>query len=100
MDLPQDPAAPDPRVGRILDILAEETGIDRARLQPDASVEELGITSLDMTQAVFKLETVFDIEIPVIAERAGTEFGTIGELVGHVLAVLDETGRAPEGGTG
>ena len=85
----------DPRVSRILDIVAGETATDRAALLPDAKIDELGISSLDLTLAVFKLETVFDIEIPVIAERAGAEFGTVGELVGHVLAVLDKTASVP-----
>ncbi len=86
--------APDPRAGKIageiLDIIAQETGIERALLLPEASIEALGIPSLDMTQAVFALETHFDIEIPVIADRpGGGEFATIGDLVAHVLASID-----------
>ncbi len=80
----------DPRVGRILDIVAKDTAVDLAALRLDATIEELGISSLDMTQAVFELESVFDIEIPVISDRPGAEFGTVGDLVGHVLAVLDK----------
>ncbi len=80
----------DPRAGEILDIIAQETGIERALLLPEAGIEALGIPSLDMTQAVFELETHFDIEIPVIADRpGGGEFTTIGDLVTHVLATID-----------
>ena len=85
----------DPRVSRILDIVAGETATDRAALLPDAKIDELGISSLALTLAVFKLETVYDIEIPVIAERAGAEFGTVGELVAHVLAVIDKAASVP-----
>ncbi len=81
----------DARVGRILDIFAKETATDRASLRPGATIEELGIASLDLTLAVFQIESEFDIEIPVIAARPGTEFGTVGELVKHVIAVLDES---------
>jgi acyl carrier protein len=88
----------DPRVDRILDIFAAETATDRAALRPDAKLEDLGIASLDLMLAVFKLETVFDIEIPVVAERAGAEFGTVGELVAHVLAVIHEKGIDEHGG--
>jgi acyl carrier protein len=90
-----DQVAADPRVARILDIVAAETATDRAALLPDAKIDELGISSLDLTLAVFKLETVYDIEIPVIAERAGAEFGTVGELVAHVLAVMDKAAPVP-----
>jgi acyl carrier protein len=84
------PIPQDERAERILSIVAKETGLDRSVLLPDATIEELGIASLDLTQAVFEIETVFDVEIPVVAERTGAEFSTIGDLVGHVLAVLDK----------
>ena len=86
----------DPRIEQILDIVAKETAIDRSALRLDATIEELGISSLDMTQAVFEIETVFNIEIPVIAAAPGAEFGTVGDLVRHVLAVLD---KARDGST-
>ena len=44
-----------PRVEKILDIVSKETAIDRSALRLDATIEELGISSLDMTQAVFEI---------------------------------------------
>jgi acyl carrier protein len=84
----------DPRAADILAILAHETGIDIALLRPEASIEELGIASLDLTQAVFEIETRFGVEIPVVADRAGAgaEFTTVGDLLAHVLATLDRAG--------
>lgn len=77
-----------PYVHEILGIIAKETGLDRALLTPDATFEELGISSLDLTQAVFEIESHFNVEIPVVAERDGAEFVAIGSLVSHVLATL------------
>ncbi len=73
----------------ILDIVAKETGVDRARLQPEARIADLEIPSLDMVQTIFELESRFGIEIPVISDRSGAEFDTVGELVAHVLATVD-----------
>jgi acyl carrier protein len=87
MDSEADPFS-DPHVEEILAIIAKETGVERALLRPEATLEELGIPSLDLTQAVFEIESHFDIEIPVVADREGAEFTTIGALVGHVLATL------------
>jgi acyl carrier protein len=84
----------DPRVGQILDIFAKETGTERAALRPEASIEALGIASLDLTLAVFQIESTFDVEIPVVSERPGNEFETVGDLVAHVIAVLDRKVRA------
>ncbi len=85
----QERVADDPRWDEIIGIVSKETNIERAKLTPAASIEALGIPSLDMVQTVFELESHFDIEIPVLAEKAGNEFTTVGDLVFHVLAALD-----------
>jgi acyl carrier protein len=88
--------ADDERIERILAVIAKETTVDRRKLHPDARIEDLGISSLDIVQSIFEIESKFDIEIPPIAANAGTEFATIGDLVSHVLATLDrETDHAP-----
>ena len=87
---PDQPFGADPRVATILDILAKETGIDRASLRPEATIEDLAIASLDLITAVFELESTFDIEIPVNTEHAGAEFGTVGDLVAHVLTAIEK----------
>ncbi|WP_428376974.1 acyl carrier protein [Lichenicoccus sp.] len=92
---PEPQLASDPRTAEILDIVAKETQIDRARLTPEASIEALGIPSLDMVQVIFEIEARYDVEIPVAPERAGGEFSTIGDLVAHALRAIDAA-RAAE----
>jgi acyl carrier protein len=91
------PKPADRRIDRILDILARETAVDRAKLTPEATIDGLGIPSLDMAQTLFALETHFDVEIPVVAERAGAEFLTVGDLVAHVIATVDAGPARPPG---
>ena len=79
----------DPRSTEILDIIAKETGVDRARLRPDAAISDLDIASLDLVQAIFAIEERFKVDIPVVSERTGSEFQTVGDLVQHVLATLE-----------
>ena len=100
--MPHDASVPDstmmadPRVPEILAIMSKETGVERERLRPDATIEQLGIPSLDMVQTVFALESHFDIELPVISERTGSaEFATVRDLVSHILATID--GSSVEG---
>src|SRR3954451_13739516 len=83
----------DPRVAEILAIVAKEAAVVRAKLKRDATIEELGIDSLDLTMTVFQLETGFDINIPAIAEQAGAEFATVGDLVQYVIAAIDKADR-------
>ncbi len=79
----------DPRVADILDIVAKETSISRDRLTPETNVAGLAIPSLDMVQAIFALESRFDVEIPVASDGEGGEFRTVGDLVHHVLTAVD-----------
>ena len=50
---------------RILDIIAKETTIDRARLVPDATMESLNIASYDMVIMLMEMEEAFDAYIPI-----------------------------------
>jgi acyl carrier protein len=79
----------DPRTQEVLDILSAETRVPLDRLGENAPLDTLGIASLDLVQAIFALETHFNIELPVAENRAGTEFVTVGDLVKHVLTTVD-----------
>ncbi len=81
----------DPRVDEIMDIVAKETGVDRGRLTLDASLSDLEIPSLDLVQAIFAIEERFKIDVPVVSERTGAEFSTVGDLIDHVLRTLDRS---------
>lgn len=78
-----------PRADEILAIVARETGLDQALLRPEATIQDLGIASIDLVQALFAPESHFDIEIPVLSDRGGAGFGIVAELTSHVIATLD-----------
>jgi len=79
----------DPRADEILDIMAKETGVDRTRLTPDAVLSDLDIPSLDLVQTIFAIEERYKVDIPVVSERTGTEFQTVGDLIQHVLTTIE-----------
>ena len=82
-------ASDEARATAILDIVARETGVERSRLVPSATIASLDIASLDMVQAIFALESHYGVEIPVLSDRGGAEFETVAELVYHVMATID-----------
>ncbi|MGH6797754.1 MAG: acyl carrier protein [Roseiarcus sp.] len=91
----------DPRVAQILDIVAKETFVDRTKLVPAATIDDLGIASIDIVQTIFAIETEYNIELPLAQTGGGAEFPTVGALVDHVLATLDKAklrGKAKPGG--
>jgi acyl carrier protein len=83
--LPADDAG---RTALILDIVAKETGVARDRLHLDQPLAALEVPSLDMVQAVFELESRFDVQIPVAVGPNGAEFETVGDLVNQVLDAI------------
>jgi acyl carrier protein len=72
----------------ILDIIAEEALVDRAKLTPDATLESLGIASLDIISIVFALEDRFGV---VLEQSEFEDIRTVSALVDLI------TGKAAPG---
>lgn len=77
----------DPAVAEIVAFISGEVGVDANLLTPDTPVAELGISSLDLIETIFKLESRFGIEIPNDGPLSGSEV-TVGTLVDHVAELL------------
>ena len=74
----------------VLEIIAAKTSLDVAVLEPAALLVDLNIASLDVVEIVFALEEKFDIQIPFNANKAKTEFATVGDVVRAVEALVTE----------
>jgi acyl carrier protein len=48
----------------VFDIIARESGVDRARITPEATLKDLDIQSLDAVQIIFEIEDHFKITMP------------------------------------
>jgi acyl carrier protein len=75
----------------VLDIVAEESLVDRAKLTPDATLESLGIASLDIISIVFALEEKFGL---VLEQTDFEGVTTVSGLVDLIVA-KGEAGAAP-----
>eukprot|EP00442_Polarella_glacialis_P059629 CAMPEP_0115110150 /NCGR_PEP_ID=MMETSP0227-20121206/39197_1 /TAXON_ID=89957 /ORGANISM="Polarella glacialis, Strain CCMP 1383" /LENGTH=125 /DNA_ID=CAMNT_0002509119 /DNA_START=82 /DNA_END=459 /DNA_ORIENTATION=- len=51
-------------MAKTVDIIAEQLGVDKAKVIPGATLTELGADSLDIVEAVMALEESFDVELP------------------------------------
>ena len=77
----------------ILDIVAEEALIDRDKLTPDATLEQLGIASLDIISIVFSLEERFGV---VLEQTDFAGVTTVGGLVELIVSKSEaDTAAAP-----
>jgi acyl carrier protein len=67
----------------VLDIIAEESLVEKAKLTPDATLESLGIQSLDIISVVFALEDKFGI---VLEQSEFEGVVTVEQLVDIIVA--------------
>ena len=66
----------------VLDVIAEESLVDRPRLVPEATLDSLGIASLDMISIVFALEERFGL----VLEQSDFEgVQSLGQMVDLIL---------------
>ncbi|MBS9478685.1 acyl carrier protein [Ancylobacter radicis] len=86
----------DPAIAEIVAFISGEVGVDASLLTADTPIADLGISSLDLIETIFKLETRFGIEIPNDGPLSGNDV-TVGTLVEHVAELLaaQSARRAP-----
>ena len=67
---------------KVKDIIVEELGVERNKLNPDASfMEELGADSLDTVELVMAFEKEFDIDIP---DEEAEKLRTVGDALKYL----------------
>jgi len=77
----------------IFDIIAKESGIDRAKITPDATLKDLEIQSLDAVQILFEIEDHFKITMPDRDPNFDTE--SVKGLIETVEKLIAEQGAKP-----
>ena len=80
----------------IFDIIANESGIDRAKITPDATLKDLEIQSLDAVQILFEIEDHFKITMPDRDPNFDTE--SVQGLIDTVEKLVAEQGAKPAAG--
>jgi acyl carrier protein len=77
----------------LLDVIAKEGLIDRAKLTPDATLESLAFASYDMVMILMAIEEKYNVYLPVDAEI--TEVKTLDQLLGLLSARIEEQQKNP-----
>jgi acyl carrier protein len=67
---------------RVAEIIAEQLGVSKDEVVPEASfIDDLGADSLDIVELVMAMEEEFDIEIP---DDDAEKIQTIGDAIAYV----------------
>jgi acyl carrier protein len=72
---------------KLIDIIAEQLSVDKAKVVPGASfVDDLGADSLDLVELIMAMEEAFDIEI---ADEVAEKITSVKDAIEHVNTVSD-----------
>lgn len=71
---------------KIVDIIANQLGIDRGDVTPEASVvDDLGADSLDVVELIMALEEEFNLEIP---DEEAEKIKSVKDIFNHMENAL------------
>lgn len=74
---------------KIIDVIATEGRIERAAISPTATLETLGLESMDVVMILAGLEDVLDAYIPMNSDLAASR--NLAEFVGAAVAEMKRT---------
>ena len=67
---------------RVLDIIAEQLGLDKDEIQTEASfIDDLGADSLDIVEMIMTIEDEFDVEI---SDEDAEKIVTVQDAINYI----------------
>ncbi len=72
---------------KVLEIIAHQAVLDVSDIDPAASLQDMGIDSLGLVEAVFAIEEAFDISVPFNANDTGPGEFDISSVAAMIQAV-------------
>ena len=76
---------------RVLEIIAQQAVLEVSDIDPEMPLQDLGLDSLGLVEAVFALEEAFDIEIPFNAnepENSGFDISSVNAVIKAVETLV------------
>ena len=75
-----------PTDDELLDLVAEEALIDRAKLVREATLEDIGLDSVDVVSVVFAAEEKYGVEI---SEDAFKDVANLGQFLDIIKGLIE-----------
>ncbi len=72
---------------RVIAIIAEQAVLDVDQVSPEMRLDELGIDSLGLVEAIFAIEETFDITVPFNAnapEQSSFDMSSVASVIAAV----------------
>lgn len=78
---------------KIIEIVAEQAVMDPKDVSLDANLDDLGIDSLSVVEAVFAIEENFDVQVPFNSNdpsASSFDITSVRSIVGSVLELIEQ----------
>ena len=78
---------------RIFEIIAEQALLEPSDISMDQTLEDLGLDSMGLVEAIFSIEESFDIQIPFNAnepEKSEFDVSSVASIVAAVEKMISE----------
>ena len=78
---------------KVIEIIAEQAVLEPSDVKMDMSLDDLGIDSMGLVEAIFAIEEAFDVQVPFNAnEPDASEFdiSSVAAIVGAVERLVAE----------
>lgn len=79
---------------RVIAIIAEQAVLDTSEVRPEMTLQDLGIDSLGLVEAIFAIEEAFDISVPFNANEPGRSEFDMSSVGAMIRAVEDLVAQA------
>jgi acyl carrier protein len=67
--------------GVVTEAIAKQAKIDPASVRMDSTLDELGVTSLDLVEIIMTIEDEYGVTVPLDANEASKAMKTVGDIV-------------------
>jgi len=78
---------------KVVEIVAEQAVLQPSDIRMDQSLEDLGIDSMALVEAIFSIEEAFDIQVPFNAnepDKSEFDISSVGAIVAAVERLVAE----------
>ncbi|MBV9834369.1 MAG: acyl carrier protein [Alphaproteobacteria bacterium] len=83
-----------PLAQQIIDVIAREGMVDREKITATATLEDLGLQSIDMVMILNGIEEKFDIYVPM--DESIQKIANVGDVIAVVSGLVEAGGPKPD----
>lgn len=76
---------------KVIEILAEQALVEPSDISPGQKMDDLGIDSLGLVEAIYAIEEAFDIKVPFNANQpgdGGLDISSVGAVIRAVEGLV------------